>query len=59
MTPYRQIIDPKTREVSNDMILRVEDEAFIPADERNRDWREYQAWLAEGNTPDAPTTETP
>lgn len=24
----------------------------IPDDPKNRHWREYQAWLAEGNTPD-------
>lgn len=26
---------------------------FIPNDESNLDWREYQAWIDEGNTPDA------
>lgn len=25
----------------------------IPPDEKNRDWRRYQDWLAKGNTPDA------
>ena len=24
----------------------------IPEEPRNRNWREYQQWLAEGNTPD-------
>lgn len=36
----------------SDYVLRVADGAQIPPDERNRDWRDYQDWLAEGNTPD-------
>lgn len=27
--------------------------SFIPQDSGNRDWIEYQAWLALGNTPEA------
>ncbi len=34
-----------------DGIVRVEDGAFIPATLGNRDWREYQDWIAAGNTP--------
>lgn len=33
-------------------VQRLADGAFIPADERNADWRDYQAWRADGNTPD-------
>lgn len=37
---------------SGDTILRLADNAFIPADPGNRDYREYLDWLAEGNTPE-------
>lgn len=33
-------------------VLRVEDNAFIPFDEANRDYQEFLAWCADGNTPD-------
>ena len=34
-------------------ILRKEDNAFIPFDPDNRDYQEYLAWVAEGNTAEA------
>lgn len=32
-------------------VLRDSDGAFIPPDDRNADWNDYQVWLALGNTP--------
>lgn len=39
------------KEIPNGMVKRLLDGAFIPPDPRNADWREYQEWLAKGNTP--------
>ena len=36
----------------NKIILRLPDYSFIPFDEANTDYKEYLAWLAEGNTPE-------
>jgi hypothetical protein len=38
---YQLLADPTT-------ILRLADDAFIPCEGANRDYQEYQAWLAEG-----------
>lgn len=32
-------------------VMRIEDGAFIPPDNANTDWRAYQKWIADGNTP--------
>lgn len=45
---------------SPDSIRRLSDDAFIPTDERNRDYRDFLAWLAAGNTATAaPADEAP
>ena len=36
----------------NTTILRLADNAFIPADTANVDYAAYLEWVAEGNTPD-------
>lgn len=42
------------------MIFSVTANAYIPADSKNTDWREYQSWLADGNVPlDADTPVAP
>ena len=38
--------------VSQNIILRTEDNANIPMDEANTDYQKYLEWVAEGNTPE-------
>lgn len=46
------------RLTDTNLILRIADNAFIPADLGNSDYKEFIKWTAEGNTPtpaDLPT----
>jgi hypothetical protein len=38
---------------TTNMILRLEDNAFIPPEKGNTDYAAYLNWLEEGNTPEA------
>ena len=51
---YTQVWDAMQNKVSESLIVRDEDGAFIPFDDGNRDYQEYKAWLAEGNEPNPP-----
>jgi hypothetical protein len=43
---------------ATDSVIRTADGACIPNDPANRDWVEYQNWLADGGVPD-PYVEPP
>jgi hypothetical protein len=51
-----KMIVPLTYKIVGDGVLRS-DGACIPNTMDNRDWRQYQEWLAEGNTPDPEFTD--
>jgi hypothetical protein len=51
---YTQVWDHTEDKVSDRVIQRDEDGAFIPADPDNVDYQDYLAWLDEGNEPNPP-----
>lgn len=48
---YTQVWDAMLGQVSETVIQRDEDQAYIPFDPDNVDYQEYWAWLQEGNEP--------
>jgi len=48
---YTCVWDHMKGQVSDQMIQRDEDQAFIPFDEANVDYQDYLAWLGKGNQP--------
>ena len=49
---YQKIYNARIKGDLTNMIKRKSDGAFIPFDESNRDYQDYLAWVAEGNTAD-------
>lgn len=56
---YTQVWDAMQNKVSETMIQRDEDGAFIPFDDANTDYVAYKAWLDEGNEPNPPPAPSP
>lgn len=50
---YKYVADHQLGGDKSNIILRTADNAHIPNDLGNRDWVEYQVWLAVPNTPEA------
>jgi len=49
---YKLIYKFGTTELNN-IVLKIDNNLFIPFDPANTDYQEYLKWLAEGNQPQA------
>jgi len=49
---YKKYRDVVSGVIDTKVIIRKQDNAFIPFDETNTDYQEYLEWVAEGNTPE-------
>jgi hypothetical protein len=56
---YTQVWDAMQNQISETMVLRDEDQAYIPFDDGNRDYQEYKQWLSAGNRPTPASAPTP
>ena len=49
---YKLLKDDYFTKQPTKIVLRVEDNTYIPFDPANTDYQKYLEWLAEGNTPE-------
>tara|TARA_B100000131_G_C18056635_1_gene588709 strand:+ start:1174 stop:1350 length:177 start_codon:yes stop_codon:yes gene_type:complete len=52
---YQKIKDPITSEEEKAIVKKDSNDiadSYIPFDPENKDYQEYLAWVADGNTPD-------
>ena len=51
MYTYQYLLDPVTKQITNQCISRLPDYSCVPNDPDNTDWQAYLEWVAQGNTP--------